>query len=189
MKKKLILFILLFSAVLIFSKEIEGIFFPDTIDVDGKKLVLNGVGLRLKKVLLLNIKIYAGGLYLEQKEANPQKIMTEEKSKAIVMHFIYSNVGKDKLTEAFIDGFDGNGAAEAKKLKPEIDKFLSFWCDMVKDDEAKIIYIPGKGTKVVIKGKEAGLIESPQFAKLLFSVWLGQKPPNEELKAGMLGGS
>jgi len=189
MRKKLICSVLLLLALAVFSKEFEGIFFPDTLEVDGKKLVLNGVGLRLKKVLLLNIKVYAAGLYLEEKSSAPKEIIGSDKPKAIFMHFIYSNVGKDKLIEAFNEGFEANGAAEAKELKPQIEKFLSFWPDMAKDDQARLIYSPGTGTRVIIKGKEAGLIEGAQFAKLLFSVWLGPKPPNEELKTGMLTGS
>ena len=60
---------------------------------------------------------------------------------------------------------------------------------MCSSDLARLIYVPEVGTRVIIKGREAGLIEGPQFAKLLFSIWLGPKPPNQELKTGMLLGS
>ena len=189
MKRKLILVVLLFSSVMLLSKETAGVFFPDTLESDGKKLVLNGVGLRLKKVLLLEIKVYAGGLYLEQKNQSPKEILGDDKAKAVVMHFLYKKVDSEKLREAFVEGFEANSPAEAKTLKPQIDKFLAFWPEMLKDDQARMIYVPGVGTRVIIKGKEAGLIEGPQFAKLLFSIWLGPKPPNQELKTGMLLGS
>lgn len=187
MVKKLLLPVLFFTAAMLFAAEIEGVFFPDAFEIAGKKLVLNGTGLRLKKVVFWNVKVYAAGLYLEQKENNPQRIITDEETKVIVMRFIYSNVSKDKLQEAFLEGFESNGKAEAAKLKSQIDKFLSLWSDMAKDDEAKLIYIPGAGTKVIIKNKEAGVIEGADFGKLLFSVWLGPNPPNPELKAGLLG--
>jgi hypothetical protein len=186
MAKRLLLVSLLLCAGALFAAVIEGITFSETMDVGGRKLVLNGTGLRLKRVII-NIKVYAAGLYLEQKESNPQKILNDDKAKVLKMHFIYSNVGKDKLKEAFTEGFEGNGGAGAKKMESQIDKFISFWPDMAENDEAQIIYVPGIGTKVVIKGKEAGTIEGNEFGKLVFSVWLGPKPPNEELKTGLLG--
>ena len=187
MLKKLLVLSLLICGAAIFAAEIEGVFFPDTLDIGEKKLVLNGTGLRLKKILLVSVKVYAAGLYLEQKETDPRKIMNEDKTKVLLMHFIYSNVSKDKLKEAFLEGFENNGGAEAPKLKTQTDKFIAFWPDMEKNAEAKLIYIPGTGTKVMIKEKEAGTIEGAQFGKLLFSVWLGPEPPNEELKTGLLG--
>jgi len=168
--KKLLVLSLLICGAAIFAAEIEGVFFPDTLDIGEKKLVLNGTGLRLKKILLVSVKVYAAGLYLEQKETDPRKIMNEDKTK-----------------EAFLEGFENNGGAEAPKLKTQTDKFIAFWPDMEKNAEAKLIYIPGTGTKVMIKEKEAGTIEGAQFGKLLFSVWLGPEPPNEELKTGLLG--
>ena len=187
MLKKIMSLVLVLSASLALAAVIEGITFPDTLDACGKKLVLNGTGLRLKKIILVNIKVYAAGLYLEQKESNPQKILNDDKAKALLMHFIYSNVGKDKLKEAFDEGFENNCGAEAKKMADRVDKFISFWPDMAKDDEARLIYVPGTGTKVVIKGKEMGTIEGADFAKALFSIWLGPKPPNDEIKDGLLG--
>ena len=34
-----------------------------------------------------------------------------------------------------------------------------------------------------------GTIKGDDFAKAFFSIWLGAKPPNPELKAGLLGGA
>jgi hypothetical protein len=37
------------------------------------------------------------------------------------------------------------------------------------------------------KGKTTGTIEGAEFRRALMAVWLGEKPPNKELKAGVLG--
>jgi hypothetical protein len=42
---------------------------PDTVQVGGRTLVLNGLGLRKKFV----VKVYVAGLYLEQKFLRPQR--------------------------------------------------------------------------------------------------------------------
>ena len=36
--------------------------------------------------------------------------------------------------------------------------------------------------------KDVGVFEGKGFADAVFSIWLGAKPPSEDLKKGMLGG-
>ena len=185
--RKTIPFLLILVFFAAYSFELEGIKFSDTLQIEGKTLILNGAGLRIKKIAFVGVKVYAAGLYLEKKETNASKILDLNSAKCLVMKFTYSSVGKDKLVEAFEEGFKSNNPALAEKLRAEVDKFLSFWSEMKEGDEARLIYFPNDGTKVVIKGKEMGTIEGGEFSKLLFSVWLGENPPNKELKEGLLG--
>lgn len=181
------MFLSIFYFLAVFSFELEGITFLDTLQTEGKVLVLNGTGLRIKKIFFIDVKVYAAGLYLEKKETNPSKILDLNSPKCLILKFIYSRVGKDKLVEAFEEGFKNNNPVLAEKLGNEIEKFLSFWKEMKEGEEARLIYLPNCGTKVVINGKEIGTIEGEEFSKLLFSVWLGENPPNKELKEGLLG--
>jgi hypothetical protein len=48
-------------------------------------------------------------------------------------------------------------------------------------------YVPGTGTTFAINGTQKLTIAGPAFGPVLFSVWLGPKPPNADLKKGMLG--
>jgi hypothetical protein len=48
-------------------------------------------------------------------------------------------------------------------------------------------YVPGTGTTYTLNGKEKLTITGPAFGPVIFSVWLGPKPPNADLKKGMLG--
>ena len=176
-----------FFCLFFYSYDLEGINFSDTIEIEGKNFVLNGAGMRIKKIAFVGVKVYAAGLYLESKEKNPARILNEDVSKCLLMHFVYSNVGREKLKEAFLEGFQSNNSILTEKLRSSVDRFLSFWDDMKSGDEAKLIYIKDKGTKVIIKNREIGTIEGKDFSRLLFSVWLGDNPPNKELKEGLLG--
>jgi len=42
-------------------------------------------------------------------------------------------------------------------------------------------------TPSVVAGKELGVFEGKGFADAVFSIWLGPKPPSEDLRKGMLG--
>lgn len=166
-----------------FAGEMEGVTFPDKITVGTTDLTLNGLGLRTK----LFFKIYVGALYLPAKESDPAKILAADEPKQIVMHFLYKNVSTEKLIEGWNEGFKNNSADKVPALKDQIAKFNGYWTDMMKGDVAVMTYVPGQGTKVEIKGKEMGVIEGKEFAQALFAIWLGPKPPSDDLKEGMLG--
>jgi hypothetical protein len=155
---------------------------PDTVQVGNTTLVLNGMGLRTKYM----VKVYVAGLYLAQKSSDPAAILKPDVTKRIVMHFV-RDVSKNQLTDGFTESFENNTPEAAKTLKPDIDRLFSA-LDAVKDgEEVTFTYVPGTGTSVAIAGKEKVTIAGPSFAELLFSVWLGPKPPNAGLKKGILG--
>ena len=167
--------------------EIEGVAFPDQVTVGTANLTLNGMGVRVKKIAFIGIKVYAAALYLPAKEADPGKILDADEPKRLVMHFLYKEVGKDKLLEGWSEGFKNNSGEKLAALKDRIATFDGFWSAMKKDDVAVLTYTPGEGTRVEIKGKEMGVIPGADFASALFAIWLGPKPPNEDLKKGLLG--
>jgi hypothetical protein len=177
----------LLVGVFLVAKELEGVTLPDQATVGSSTLALNGMGVRIKKVAFISVKVYVAGLYLPQKSTDPGKILSADEPKQLVMHFLYKNVEKAKLLEGWNDGFKNNSGASLDALKARIEKFNGFWTDMKTGDKAVLTYIPGTGTKVEIKGKEMGVIEGKDFAEALFAIWLGPKPPNEELKKGLLG--
>ena len=54
-------------------------------------------------------------------------------------------------------------------------------------DVIELTVVPGEGTVAVYNGEEKGVIEGDDFGVALLRVWLGNHPPTEDLKAGMLG--
>lgn len=162
--------------------EVAGVTMPERKTVDGHVLQLNGMGLRKKAIF----KVYVGALYLSQKSGDPAAILAADQPRQMVMRFV-RDVGKDKLVEAWKEGFAANSPASQAKLGKEVERFLGWWRDVKDGDEILMTYVPGKGTTVSFAGKEAGTIEGKDFADALLLVWLGPKPPSEELKAGLLG--
>ncbi len=165
------------------AMELAGVTLPDTVTVNGTVLKLNGMGVRKK----LFIKVYVGGLYLVKPGHDAAAVIAADEPKEVVMHFLYSKVGKDKLVEAWRDGFAANSAARLPMLQARLDQFCALWPDMKSGERAAITYLPGVGTKLEINGKDAGVIPGKDFADAMFAVWLGAKPADAGLKAGMLG--
>jgi hypothetical protein len=144
--------------------------------------VLNGLGLRTKVV----VKVYVAGLYLEHKSSDPSAIISADAPKRIVMQFLHG-ASKKQMTDAFDASFKDNTPDARKTMKPDIDRLLDALEPIKEGDQMIFTYIPGTGSSLAINGKEKLTIAGPDFGKVLFSVWLGPKPPNADLKKGILG--
>lgn len=153
---------------------------PDSIAVGNQTLVLNGLGLRSK----LFIKVYVGGLYVEKKTNDATAIIQSDAAKRVVLHFVYGEVTREQMVEAFDEGFKGN-APNAPKA--EVKQFLAAIETMKKGEELVVTYVPATGTTLSLRGKDKLTIPGLTFAQAVFSVWFGPKPPTSDLKNGMLG--
>ena len=161
---------------------IAGITMPDTFRAGDTPLVLNGAGVRTK----FAINIYVGGLYLEAPNANAAAILAADAPKALSMHFLRS-IEKQKLVDAYKEGFEANAAQKAAAQKANVEKFYSTVTDVKEGSVTTYTYAPGTGTVVNRDGKDVATIEGKEFAEVLFSLWLGPKPPSEDLQKGLLG--
>jgi hypothetical protein len=164
------------------AASLAGVTLPDTAQVGGTKLVLNGLGLRTKYFL----KVYVAGLYVEQKSSNPRAIIEAEAPKRIVMQFLHG-ASKHQMADAFTDSFNDNSPDAMKTMKADIDRLLGALEPVKVGDQMVFTYVPGTGTTFAINGKEKLTIAGPAFGPVLFSVWLGPKPPTADLKKGLLG--
>jgi hypothetical protein len=161
---------------------LAGVTMPETVQVGNTRLVLNGMGLRTKFI----VKVYVAGLYLERKTSDANAIINSDAPKRIVMQFLHG-ASKDQMANAFDESFTKNTPDAKKTMKAEIDRLLGALEAVKEGDQMMFTYLPGHGTTLAINGKDKVTIAAPGFAPVLLSVWLGPKPPNADLKKGMLG--
>jgi hypothetical protein len=165
------------------AKTLKGITMEDSIEINGEKLVLNGMALR-KKVIF---KVYVAGLYLPQKEQDAEKILTGNTTRHIIMHFMRS-VSKSKLNGAWFDGLESNTPKHSPELKKQFDTLASLMEGVKKGDRIIFTYTPDKGTDVNVKNNLKGTIAGKEFADALFACWIGPKPgPGKGFKEDILG--
>jgi hypothetical protein len=173
---------LTFATVTAGAATVAGVNIPDTTDVAGHKLVLNGAGLRKK----LFIKVYTGALYLPAKATNPAAILAADQPRKMVMHFVF-DVGKGKIAEAWEEGLEDNTPKAAADVKANF-KTLASWMDDVKDGQEIVLnYVPGTGTTVEVAGKMKGTLTGKATADAILSSWIGPKPgPGDDFKKAVL---
>ena len=165
--------------------ERAGVTLPDQATVEGRTLVLNGMGLR--KATWLRVKIYVAGLYLEEKSLDADAILRPERTKRVVLVFVRA-VGRDDLLDAWDESFQENEGGDLTAIEAPIATFHGFMPDrVVKGDTFTFTYLPGTGVQVAVKDEIRGTIPGAAFARSLFATWLGKKTPSPALKAGLLG--
>jgi hypothetical protein len=166
------------------AAELGGISFPDQEPLDGKSLVLNGLGLR--KATIFKVKVYVAALYLEARSPDAQAILRSPQLKKIDMRFMH-DVDARKMRDAFQEAFEANCPPNCDALSPKLKQIQSWITDIKSGESMQFVFRPGK-VEAIVKGKSAGTVEGGMdFSSVFLATWLGKKPPTEELKEGLLG--
>ncbi len=162
------------------ANPVAGVAFSQQYTDEGITMELQGTGL---KTLVL-FKAFAAGFYQEK---SFQKDILGEVSKRIEVEY-FVNIPGEKLNAYTLERMKVNVSEdELNDINAEIKMMGNYFVDLKKGDRFSLTYIPGVGTKFAHNGKETGVIEGQQFAKALFSVWIGEKPFDQKLKNQILG--
>lgn len=196
MKKWVLVAMVLFTtASMAFALEVGGISLKDKIKAGNTDLVLNGAGLRT----VLTFKVYAIGLYLKAKSSDAAAIVNGNEPMALSMKWRMKSP-PSRIDETYYKSFaqvlkapPAKSYGPTSNLGPMTKDVVTFmgWIDKKeaqKDDVWTYVYVPGKGTEVYVNDQLKGTIAGQEFKKVLFSIWLGDKPPvGEGLKKQLLG--
>ncbi|MBF0120002.1 MAG: chalcone isomerase family protein [Desulfobacterales bacterium] len=167
------------------SFEIGGINIPDSMMSSKGKLILNGAGIRRK----FGIKIYVGALYLKQKTTDGEKIASADEPMITRMHLICRGITGRQFSDVWTDSFKRVAGDKIATLEERVNQFIAFFKDGAKEGEYfDIVYSPGDAVKVSKNGSVLGKISGFDFKEALFSIWVGARPVDANLKTGMLTG-
>ncbi|MFZ5556048.1 MAG: chalcone isomerase family protein [Pseudomonadota bacterium] len=169
------------------AAEVAGVKLDDKAQVGNSDLVLNGAGVRTK----VFFKVYVGALYLPAKTADAKAAIAAPGSKRVMLRML-RDIDAESLASALNEGLEKNLApAELKALEPKVKELTAILTRDKEIKEATVIFldgIPGQGTRVTANGSERGVVAGDELFPALLRVWLGDKPADEDLKKGMLGG-
>jgi hypothetical protein len=157
---------------------------PDTLQVDGKTLHLNGYGLRTYSIL--GIHIYVASLYLEHVNTNPAEIIQSPETKLLMVRFEHG-VSADEARKAWHDGLVNNCRTPCHLDPADVEKFLAVVPAMHVGDNYSLLFRQ-HGATVTVSGQRIGTINSPQFAEAVLATFLGPNPASPSLKRELLRG-
>jgi len=178
---------LLSFGVLAAPVEISGVKLDEVVELQGKKLQLNGAGIRYKAIF----KVYVAGLYLGKKAGTPEEVYAAAGPKRISVTLL-REIDSNELGKSFTKAFEDNAPKEEmSRLIPGLLKMGQIFSDQKKlmaGDNFTIDWIPGTGTVVTVKGKPQGEpAREIEFFNAMTRIWLGPKPAEWKLKEALLG--
>lgn len=167
--------------------EVEGVTVPRTIDFEGRKLELNGFGVRSKAW----VDVYVQALYLTTLSQDPEFIIDSETPMGIRIEIISSLVSSKKLSKALYKGLEKSVGEEGMVKVEKEAKYLEALVNSEptkKGDVFKLIYNPVDVSIWIIKNdRYIDKIAGQDFKRAFLGIWLSKNPVDQDLKNDLLG--
>lgn len=173
----------------VWARAYEGFTFEESATVAGVELKLNGVGVRQVAWL----KGYAAGLYVVRPGRDVQAIL-DAGSPVRVKLGLMLGVGAQEFTKAVRSGIRKNySKADQAKLADRVEQFDAVMKDIGrvrKGDVVVVDGVPNQGLVIRLNDKIRGQhpIPGDDFVRAFVAIFIGQRPVDERLKAGLLMG-
>ncbi len=180
MVRRPLLFILMIITIVVpfgfgaHAAALDDVQVPDTQQVNGKTLYLNGFGRRTFSAL--GIRIYIASLYLEHFNSNPDAIIRSPETKLLVIKF-ERGVSAEDARSTWRKNLDLSCTAPCRLNPEDIEKFLFGIPAMHAGDVFHLLFKAGAAI-VDVNGHQIGMIPKPQFAEAMLASFLG---PNTDL--------
>ncbi len=170
------------------AARVAGQNFSERIRVSDTDLHLNGVGVRSVAMF----KGYAAALYVPERSSIPATVLAQTGPRRLQLVMLMQ-ASSQEFSKAVRGGIQKNSSpAEWQALLPAIDAF----CQQVdalgtlkKGDVVLVDFAPASGVSLVFNGRSESIAMSApsDFFRGILKIFVGDKPVDERLKAGILG--
>ncbi len=162
-----------------------GVTMPDTIQVDGTTLLLNGIGLRT--FTILNIRGYAGALYLPTRTTDAATALSEPGPKKLVLEFA-RGADQKQVHDLYMQSSTAYCAHHActDADRAGFAQLLSTVQTVHPGDRSSFV-IRAAGLDVLFNDRHLATIAIPGFGRVILDSDIGAAPPSAQLRDGLLG--
>jgi hypothetical protein len=165
----------------------SGVAFPAKVG----DMSLLGLGLRVKT--MLKVKVYAIGLYVADsalagplaaykgKTSSPEfyrELRGGDFEKQVTMAFT-RDLSASQIQGAFRETLEAQDQAK-------VGLFVGFFGDLKSGQQATLQWLPGGTLEVQVAGLKKPPIADKAFATAVYSIWLGDKPIQDDIKQGLV---
>jgi hypothetical protein len=179
--RRLPCFCFLAASVTFQARMMEGITEGPTVEAAGAQLVLNGTG-TYRRYLFSIYRVY---LYLEHRSSDAAEILASPGPKFARMTFL-RDLDADDLKDAWLANFEAQCASECESLRPYLNQITEKLPTIRRGDSIEFTFLPDR-LLMTKAGSEPETVESGAFAAFQLRSWLGDKPPSESFRSGLLG--
>jgi len=167
------------------AASVAGVDVPETYQVDGRTLVLNGYGLRT--LTFLHIKIYVAALYLPRKTDDPKAILASPGPKVVVVHYLHHG-SQEQVQARYREGEQencGDGSCDMS-LQGDFERLLSAVPPVEPGDTTDFV-VTEKSLRISFNRRPLEQFGRGTLGNLIIAGFIGTRSPTPELRAGLLG--
>lgn len=168
--------VLLAAAAVLPARRAAAAAFPPVQDWAGQRLRRNGTGTRR----YIGVEIYRAALYLPVPMQDAAAILDDPAPKLILLRYARA-VTAPVATTAWREAFAANGGGP-------VPPALLDWVRATAPGEEERYGFTAAGAQLSGPGRPDTLLPGAAASRGLLATWLGQAPPSEALKRGLLGG-
>lgn len=174
---------------LVQAASLEDQSFDDTLVVSDRTLRLNGLGLRG----VAWVKAFVAGLYLAAPSKEPGQILAMQGPKRLRLK-VMLEAPSVELTKSMRHGVQRNEPAELHAQLQDRVNVLAAGIDGIgtfhPGDVLDLDFVPGQGTQLVLNGRTLStVIAGDDFYRAILKIFIGERPVDKRMKAGLLRGS
>jgi hypothetical protein len=164
---------------------LAGASLPDTYNLNGQTLILNGLGLRT--LTIFNIRAYIAGLYLPRPNHDAQQILTSSEPRIIVLKFL-RGASKARIEKQYRAGEAQNCGQGGCAPSDEADfERLVAAAPAVQRGDTSTYVFTATGVRVFANDQLIGDFANKDLAYHLLAGFIGSHPPSQQLRSQLLG--
>jgi chalcone isomerase-like protein len=156
-------------------------------------LVLLGVGLRVRSVAMIKVKVYALGLYVTDaaisgplaaykgKTSSPEfyrTVVNGEFDKVVTMKFV-RDVDQSSIQSAMREALVGAD-------KARVETFVAYFPAVKEGQDCTLRVDPAGVLHTTMAGASKPPIDDKAFSAAVLSIWLGEKPIQDDIKKDLV---
>jgi hypothetical protein len=167
------------------AASLEGVTVPDTTEVDGKTLVLNGIGLRT--LTIFQVDIYVAALYVPTVAHTAAAIEAEPGPKLLILHYLHSG-SKEQVEKEYRLGEQTNCGAGGcpASYAADFDRLTALAPAVQPGDTTTYIFTQ-TGFRVLANNKPLASFDNPGLGTQILDGFIGPHPPSISLRTALLG--
>lgn len=155
---------------------------------------LLGVGLRVKKVAFVKVKVYVVAFYVSDaalsaslagargRPASPElfrDLVWGDFEKRLVLRFV-RDLEQEQIQKAMREALAGRTDATL------LERFVSYFPELKQGQECLLRWAPGGTLATTMAGQERPPIDSKDFAAAVFGLYLGDRPLQDDIKLALV---
>jgi len=150
------------------------------------ELKLNGASMR---ILYGVVDTYVGKLYVENPVTDAAALIAADEYKRMVFQVVLKRVSGRRMATAMYEALQLNTTREeAKRLETRVQQIVKmFDTRFTKGENGYIEWVPGQGSRVVVRGEVKGIIPGKDLYDAILRIWIGDNPVGASFKRQVLG--